>query len=132
MGDLILVPEVGYIVHQTTSRKGEPLKLQPEDTLVGCHCWDGIYAFNGPNIRNEMIRDAHISDITPTIYALLGIKIPTYTDGQPLQDIFSKEIKVNYHEYSSTSGKGTRDENVLSESQEEEVTKRLSALGYLD
>jgi predicted AlkP superfamily phosphohydrolase/phosphomutase len=132
VGDLVLVPKPGYIVHQTTSRKGKPLKLQPEDTLVGCHCRDGIYAFSGPNIRSGMTREAHIADITPTIYALLGIAIPSYVDGRPMQEIFTDEVAVNYREYRVKPGSDSRADRVLSDSQEEEVAKRLSALGYLD
>jgi predicted AlkP superfamily phosphohydrolase/phosphomutase len=132
VGDLILVPARGYIVHQSTKRKGDRIRLQPEDSFPGCHCYEGIYIFHGSNIHSGQSKQAHIVDIAPTIYAALGAKMPEYLDGRALLDVFIEKKAVIHRKKRTDLPRKTRDKQVLSDQEEAEVTKRLSALGYMD
>jgi predicted AlkP superfamily phosphohydrolase/phosphomutase len=131
-GDLILVPVPGYIVHQSTSRKGNCIKLQPKDSVGGCHYCEGMYIFHGPNIKKGRNRQAHIVNIAPTIYALLGAKMPKYLDGTVWEEMFIEKIPVTYQESGDQAARQARGKEALSTQEEAEIAKRLSALGYLE
>jgi predicted AlkP superfamily phosphohydrolase/phosphomutase len=132
VGDLVLVPARGYIVHQSTKRKGDRIRLQPEDSFPGCHCYEGIYIFCGSNIHSGRSEQAHIVDIAPTIYAALEAKMPDYLDGRVLESIFIEKKEIMHQEKQADLSQQTRDKRVLSAKEEDEITKRLSALGYMD
>lgn len=132
LGDLILVPKPGYIVHQSTARKGDCIGFQPEDSLAGCHYCEGIYIFYGPNIKGGENKRAHIVDIAPTVYAALGAKLPAYLDGKVLQDVFSKDLKIQYQSPEAPDSQQSSKQHELSEQEQELVAQRLSELGYLD
>jgi len=132
LGDLILVPRQGYIVHQSTTRKGNYIDLQPDDSLSGCHYSDGIFIFFGYNIKNDQNKRAHIVDIAPTIYAVMGARIPTYLDGKVLKDVFVENLKIQYETPKKSEFSKKSDRYGLSEKEQKLVAKRLSDLGYLD
>lgn len=132
VGDLVLVPKRGYIIHQSTKRKGDRIKLQPEDSFPGCHCYEGIYIFHGSNIHSGGSRQAHIVDIAPTIYALLGAKMPTYLDGKVLEEMFIEKVPLRYQESGAQVSRQTGGKQALSTQEEAEIAKKLSALGYLE
>ncbi len=131
LGDLILVAKPGYIVHQSTTRKGNPIKLQPEDSLAGCHYWNGIYIINGSEFKAGCDKPAHIVDLAPTIYAMLGAKLPAYLDGKVIHDVFSNQIKVEYLTSQKSEPIGSQHEG-LSEKEQMLIHQRLSELGYMD
>jgi predicted AlkP superfamily phosphohydrolase/phosphomutase len=131
LGDLILVAKPGYIVHQSTTRKGDPIKLQPEDSLAGCHYWDGIYIIHGSEFKTGRDKPAHIVDLAPTIYAMLGAKLPAYLDGKVIHDVFSKQVKVEYLKSQKAESTGSLQEG-LSEREQMLIHQRLSELGYMD
>jgi predicted AlkP superfamily phosphohydrolase/phosphomutase len=132
VGDIMLIPERGYIIHQSTKRKGDRIRLQPEESLPGCHCYEGIYIFHGSNIHSGQSKQAHIVDIAPTIYAAVGAKMPEYLDGSALEDIFIEKREIMRRKKQADLSRQSRDKQVLSTQEEDEITKRLSALGYMD
>lgn len=131
VGDLVLVPRAGYIVHQTASRKAEPIKILNDESVKGCHCYNGIYIFNGQNIRQCKGGQAHITDIAPTLMAMLDVEIGDYMNGKIIENAFSCKVDSKYH--SSTLGKPIRPKGrgCLSKEEKLEINRRLSALGYL-
>ncbi len=132
VGDLMLIPERGYIVHQSTKRKGDRVKIRPDDSFPGCHCYEGIYIFQGSNIHSGQSKEAHIVDIAPTVYAALGAVMPDYLDGRPLENIFVEKKEVARRKKQTDMSQQARDKQVLSDQEESEITKRLSALGYME
>jgi arylsulfatase A-like enzyme len=88
-----------------------------------------MYIFNGPNILKGQ-GPGHIVDILPTIYALLGVELPTYIDGRPMQDMFRQPIPVKYQQTDDSQKKHPSGHEALSKEQELRIMERLKALGY--
>ncbi len=131
VGDLVLVPAHGYIVQHTASLKVEPIKMLDGDSVTGTHCHSGIYIFHGPNIHQRKGPQAHITDVAPTLMAMLDAEVGSYMDGKVIKNAFLREVPVKYQSSSTEqlirakAGKG------LSKKEISEITKQLSALGYL-
>lgn len=127
--DLILIPNDGYTTSDKANKKTANMKMLPEGHVGGSHRYEGMYIFNGPNVRKGEGR-GHIVDIMPSIYALLGMELPDYIDGRPMQDIFNKPVEVKYRKANDKPSKHTRSGPVLSSEEEEQIVNRLRALGY--
>jgi len=132
LGDLVIIPRPGYIVHQTATQKGDFLTLQPEDSLAGCHYYEGIYIFCGPNVKPEQNKPAHIVDFAPTIYAALGAEMPAYLDGVVLQEIFRENVKVRHPSSEQPETQKAGGQEGLSEEEQILIRKKLAELGYMD
>ena len=130
LGDLIVVPEPGYIVHQSTSRKGPVFKYTNTDSPPGCHYSSGIYIFYGPGIKKGVEKKAHIVDFAPTIYAAAGAKLPNYMDGKVMAEVFSKDIRIEY--ISDETQRGRAQKQSLSEEEQHIIQQKLAQLGYMD
>ena len=78
-GDVLLVPEVGYISYNRTgSTHGSP---QIYDTHVPLLLY-------GKGIKQgSTVNRTEIPDIAPTIAALLGIAFPSGTTGRPIGEV---------------------------------------------
>ncbi len=131
LGDLILIPAPGYIVHQSTSRKGPPIRLEPPDTFTGCHYYEGIYVVKGPGVDKTAGQRAHIVDIAPTVYALMDAELPAYVDGKPAQSLFERKLEAPIQAPTEKETAKPAREN-LSDAEQELVRKRLAELGYMD
>lgn len=131
VGDLLLIPKDGYILHQTTNTKKQPVEITGSSDMTGCHCPDGVYVVNGSGIRQNYAMQTHIVNITPTIYTILGATTPGYLDGQCIDDVFVEKPKVIQKSDDDISDK-SRQKSTLSDNEEDEVVKRLTDLGYLD
>jgi hypothetical protein len=97
--------------------------------MNGAHRPDGIYVLAGPDVRP--LGDAGrrgIIDVAPTLLALADVPIPQDLDGVALADLLRRTPRR------SDRGVGGRDEarGEFDGAQEEEVARRLVALGYLD
>jgi predicted AlkP superfamily phosphohydrolase/phosphomutase len=132
VGDLVLVPRPGFVVRQTAWWRTEPVKMRNKSSTIGTHCYDGIYIFNGPDFRQGPGPKAHIVDIAPTLMASLGEEIGTYMDGRVLKDAFSREITVKYQDGPVQQAIIPVQQKKLTQKEDSEITKRLSALGYMD
>ena len=58
--------------------------------------------------------------------------MPDYLDGRVLESIFIEKKEIMHQEKQADLSQQTRDKRVLSAKEEDEITKRLSALGYMD
>ena len=131
-GDLVLVPQPGIELVLSDSKDGEYIEMTRSDSLMGAHCYEGIYLFSGRNIKNSIGEQTHIVNIAPTIYAALGVELPMYMDGSVLGTLFEKEVPVSYQKSRIDVSCRSDDRQVLSTEEEAEITKRLSALGYVE
>ena len=61
---------------------------------IGYHTLYGTFVAYGKNIKSGYRINANILDITPTILATFGIKIPHYVDGIVLNNIFDNPNKI--------------------------------------
>lgn len=56
----------------------------------GTHRSKGLFLIKGNNIKiREVIQNANIMDIAPTILHIMGIPIPSYMDGRVLEEVFN-------------------------------------------
>lgn len=101
----------------------------------GDHALNGIFIANGPIIQNNIeISGAKLQDVVPTILYMLHLPIPKDIDGHILKDIF----KENYLDSTSSMYEDPTPFSIdkiykkPTKKQEEEVKKRLEALGYLE
>jgi len=103
--------------------------------ITGNHRLKGIFLIQGPSIKSgEFIKGMRIIDLFPTIYYLLGLKVPDDIDGRILTSIFCSEwISQNPIQFSRSVDSIMNDGNVdvYSEQDEKEIYERLSGLGYL-
>jgi predicted AlkP superfamily phosphohydrolase/phosphomutase len=129
MPDLLLVPADGLAVVKKI-RGNQPIRWVPLSRLEGTHRLGGIFLAHGPTVEVGKRIEANIADIAPTILAGLGERVPKDMDGKVLRDIFSKPVAVRYEP--PQERKVEEAAPTLTEEQMEEVTTRLSDLGYLD
>lgn len=104
--------------------------------LSGMHRPDGILIAYGKDIKKgEKVNEAHISDLAPTILYLMGIAVPAEMDGKVLYDIFEASFVdkniLKYKEAQKNQSKTNGNEIEYTESEAEEIQKRLKSLGYI-
>lgn len=129
--DLIAVPADDYtfgapslIAHQTPF-----VDIDFGLEIPGGHHPEGILVWTGEGLHPRSDVKAKLRDIAPTILARLGVPVPDHMDGQPLQEIFTTPLDVEWNvwDFNSTgkqaSGGLDRDDEVLQQ--------RLKDLGYL-
>ncbi len=97
----------------------------------GCHRREGIFIAHGPAIRSaQVMAEANILDLAPTIMHMLGEAVPRIMDGRVLQEIFDSPTEVTYLE-EAANGAGLADSQSLSRDEEAQLEERLRSLGYL-
>jgi predicted AlkP superfamily phosphohydrolase/phosphomutase len=128
--DLVLIPNNGYVTCDRI-KKDVTVKFLPEDLVDGNHHYEGMYVFSGPNIRKGE-GPGHIVDIFPTICASLGVELPAYIDGRPMEGVFRQPVAIKYQK--SEEGKAEQSEKPewLSKQEELQIMKRIRALGYAE
>jgi len=130
MPDLLLEPADGLAVVKKI-RGSAPVRWIPFDRLEGTHRLHGIFAALGPGIAaGTPVEDAHIADITPTVLAGLGERVPKDMEGKVLRSIFDRRISVEYEPPHERKLEEPVPE--LTSAQMQKVADRLGDLGYLD
>ena len=112
--------------------------VQPHYDLKrsGIHHLDGIMVLNGPGIkrRPDLLLDASVLDLTPTLLALLGFPVGEDMDGT----VLTEAIQSSFLDTHPTQTIETHDAGLLGGTTEEEeevpeeVLQRLRELGYID
>ena len=92
---------------------------------------DGVFAAFGPGIAAGRRLTADIIDFTPTILAMLGVRIPDDMEGRVIEELFDAPIHHETEAARRVSRKVT-DAEVYSEEEMQVLTERLSDLGYLE
>lgn len=129
MPDLLLAPHPGLAVVRKI-RGLRPVRWCSTHRLEGTHREEGILAFGGPNIQSGLKLDAHIADLTPTILASLGLRVPVDMEGQVLSNVFTEQPTIE-HEPPVRKVADAASE-VYSEEDRKILEERLSDLGYLE
>lgn len=90
---------------------------------------NGFFLIKGHNIKEgEKLVEVKPYDITPTILTLLGVPIPSETDGKVLKEIFKIEPKISFYD---EKDKENIQKPALSKEEEEKIKEQLRSLGYL-
>ena len=101
----------------------------------GSHRDHGIFLAEGPGIRpGEVLSDAQIIDVAPTILHLLGVPVPEDMDGRVLVDMLdadsvSLNVAIGAAADVAPSVNGTGD---YTAGDVQVISERLRALGYID
>jgi predicted AlkP superfamily phosphohydrolase/phosphomutase len=132
LGDIILIPKKGYGLNRKIFSKGKNIELMAEQSLLGCHCHEGMYIIHGPHIKHSENKMVHIVNFAPTIYSIIEAKMPDYLDGKPLKQIFSKDFKIQYQPPKKSDIPKSQKNHSLSEQEQNLIRQRLSELGYMD
>ena len=127
--DLLLVPHPGLAVVRKI-RGSKAVRWCSPHRMEGTHRVEGILIVNGPHVRSGGSVHANIADVTPTMLAALGLRVPADMEGQVLVDLFDTRPTVEYEPPQVV--KVTEHEDVYNDAEKETLTKRLSDLGYLE
>lgn len=120
-------------------RDGMPVvRFEPDFREAnGMHRPKGILFVHGAQCKQGLaIEKANITDLCPTILALLGVAIPTDLDGRAITEIFTEDfLKANpieYKDYGSGGSQPPNSELGYSSSEEAALVGNLKSLGYMD
>ncbi|MGD2110089.1 MAG: alkaline phosphatase family protein [Phycisphaerae bacterium] len=128
--DLLLIPhETLAVVRKIRGRS--PVRWLPYRRLEGTHRFDGIFVATGPGVaRNRKVRPK-IVDCAPTILTMLGLPVPDDMEGNVINDMFETPPAVRT-EAAPTTEKASEIDEAYSPEELQQVTERLSDLGYLE
>lgn len=93
---------------------------------------NGVFLAWGEGVRQVTLEGIHMTDLTPTILALLDVPIPEDMDGRVIREAFQeafwqgKEIR-----YCGVEESVARTDTGLSQEEEEQIHRRLKGLGYV-
>ena len=128
--DLILSPHESLaVVRKIRGRR--VVRWLSYDRLEGTHRPDGVLVASGPGIARAANVHANIVDCAPTILAMLGLRVPDDMQGRVIQELFEAQPTIEY-EAARASGPSVEKEEVYSAHELQQVTERLSDLGYLE
>ncbi len=128
--DLILIPHVTLSVVRRL-RGRTIVKWFSYRRMEGTHRPDGIFIATGPGITQKQDIRAHIVDCAPTILTILGLPVPDTLEGRVITEIFSTAPTVQ-KEIADGDQATVRSDEVYSAAELEQVTERLTDLGYLE
>lgn len=125
--DLILRP-AQWSDHLITGYPSDPLiRPIPDAREYGTHTPDGVLLLAGPIVRADHdIGRAELIDVTPTLYALLGLPVPRTVNGRVLHQVSATPLSVAYVEDDTAAAAPAAD---LANAAE--IMQRLEDLGYL-
>lgn len=106
----------------------------PPGTLTAWHRMNGIFMASGRDIKEgAMIENARMIDLAPTVLHIFDAPIPSDVDGRILKEIFEPESCFAKNEVRYRALKmPEREKYILTEREEEQIKKKLKALGYMD
>lgn len=128
--DLLLVPQAGLAVVRKI-RGRTPVRWCSARRMEGTHRVEGIVVVNGKHVRRGASVHANIADITPTMLAALGLRVPIDMEGAILTELFDTPPSIEF-EPPQAMEQAAREGEVFSEQDKEVLTQRLSDLGYLE
>ncbi|MFC1631545.1 alkaline phosphatase family protein [Candidatus Omnitrophota bacterium] len=106
-------------------------KCHPED-ISGGHSLYGIALFYGNGIKqNSDLEGLHLQDVAPLVLAILGIDIPKDMDGRLKPQMVQADFlgKVGFQ---AAQEKTSAEKFAYTQTESEEIQKRLKELGYID
>jgi predicted AlkP superfamily phosphohydrolase/phosphomutase len=128
--DLLLVPRDGLSVVRKI-RGRTPVTWFSPRRMEGTHRDDGVLAVVGPGIAAGKRLSADLVDTTPTLLAMLGVRIPDDMEGRVVEGLFDPPIRYATEPARPSTRAVTREE-VYSAEEMRVLTARLSDLGYLE
>ena len=131
MPDLILIPHEGLAVIRKI-RGRRPARWLRYGRIEGTHRSNGIFVAAGPGIAQGRKISCHLVDCAPTVLALLGLRIPEDMEGRVVNEIFERPPIVEREIAPTAVSPSSDEQEVYSEVELDQITERLSDLGYLE
>jgi predicted AlkP superfamily phosphohydrolase/phosphomutase len=133
--DLIAVPDQPYWVR--TKLSSGRAWVEPDADLPGTHRPLGIVALAGADIATGRHLKAQLTDITPTILALLGLPVPDHVEGRPIVEPTPSAANPSHsptrHDLAEDPLEGPHRPSFEFTSEEQKIIEqRLAELGYLE
>jgi len=101
-------------------------------SLTGWHRLNGIFIAAGPDIKKGVrIENARIMDLAPTILHIFDVPIPSDVDGRVLKEIFKPDSHLAKNKVRYQVAEEHEREKCRLIEKEEEIKKKLKALGYM-
>jgi len=104
---------------------------------TGHHRLNGIFAIKGEGVKQGIeINGAKIIDLAPTILYVLGLPVPDDMDGRVLKEVFDREYlrrrPIEFRELNSGDDTKKITQEVYTDTETDEIAKRLKSLGYIE
>lgn len=132
--DILFQLEPGYIATHTSTSRGLFEDVSSEGR--GCHAMEGILVVVGPHVaEGQVIAEAHIVDLAPTILHIMGLPVPNVMDGRVLSELFTPAFQEGHpiiFEEGEIKQELEFEERVYSPEEETHIEERLRGLGYLE
>ncbi|HLK12033.1 MAG TPA: alkaline phosphatase family protein [Candidatus Binatia bacterium] len=124
--DLVLVPRPGYTVGRDLMPQ---MWLDHFAVMNGTHRPEGVLVAAGDGVRSgPLAAGADLVDLAPTVLATAGVPVPADMDGRVLTELFLEAPEVSY---GPAAERAEREAEGLAADEEDEVSRRLRALGYM-
>ena len=121
--------------YKGASGLGEAFEAVPGqilDSYSGVHAMEGVFAIAGSGIRRGVdLGTRQIVDVAPTLLALLGLPVPSDTDGAVMSDALADPATVTEGE-ASYDQRADGDQPALTAEEEATLEASLRSLGYLE
>jgi len=143
--DLLLEPalENGYSYVWLPSTGDERASLRPlapveyvagkGGGMNGSHRADGLWALAGPAVPRGMRAAASITDVAPTVLHLAGLPVPSWMDGRVIPGVAGEIVTAAAESGNTpTLATFTGEPSARTAGEEDELWRRLVALGYLE
>jgi predicted AlkP superfamily phosphohydrolase/phosphomutase len=130
--DLIALPEENYWVRTKLTPGSRWVEADPN--LTGTHRPEGIVALRGDGFPQGRNLRADLRDIAPTVLALLGVPIPDWMEGKPIDSVAPEPSATTIRgDFASAAISGPhRPEFDYTAEEQAIIEQRLADLGYLE
>ncbi len=132
--DLLFIPVNGKYRPKSTGFSSRNV-FSPSGWMTGIHKMNGILIGRGkPLNRGRRLEEVRITDVFPSLLALMGLEIPGDGDGRIPEGLFTEEFLQAHPVRWGASSPQTRERSPSKggEEESEEVMQRLRSLGYLE
>ncbi len=95
--------------------------------MNGSHRREGMWAIRGPAVAAGVSADATITDVAPTVLHLAGVPVPPWMEGELLAGVAGERVTADETPAAPEPAMGD-----VAGPGDDELWRRLAALGYLD
>jgi len=123
------MPDLSVVLVEGVECRIDPLgdEVIIRKLLDGTHALNGVWVAAGHEVAVGKETTYSLVDIMPTVLAYCGVKIPEHVDGQVIQSLFKRPLKVETYAF-DIKGKA---QVAYTDQEQKDVEKHLSDLGYM-
>jgi predicted AlkP superfamily phosphohydrolase/phosphomutase len=132
------LPDILMIQHETLAvvrrLNASVVDWLPYSRIEGTHRKEGILIATGPGVARRRKITASLLDCAPTVLAALGTRVPQNMPGRVITELFERAPMVERQRDADdiTPEPAGRRQHTYTRAELDEVTARLSDLGYLE